>query len=76
MTQRDKLLEALARADSAAVMRTLDEAQNAPPLGTADGSISAHEWTATWELEHRRKQYLQARARFILAWRMKTWLNR
>lgn len=76
MTQREQLLDALARADSAAAERILAEAQNEPPLGTADGSISQNEWTSTWDLAGVHALYMQARSRFMKVWRMKTWLDR
>jgi hypothetical protein len=67
--QRAKLLQAIGRWDWALMEQIVGEAQNGPPHGSADGSISEHEWNAASDLVKAHQLFLRARLRFMEVWR-------
>ena len=60
MTQKQRLIDAMCADNIEEVELILGEAQNRPPLGEADGSISEPLWTAF-------RDWLQARRSLDLA---------
>lgn len=62
-TQRELALRALHERNYARALEVLDDAQNEPPEGEADGSISGPEWTALRGL-------LSAHETFRRAWKL------
>ena len=71
VTQRERVVAALAAGDWSEAAVAIADAQNEPPLGAADGSISPEMWEAFAELRRARARFLRARRAFLHAWRLR-----
>lgn len=68
MTQRERVLLAHAAGDWAEVAIVLGEAQNQPPEGMSDGSISQELWVAAKAMLNARRDFIEARRAYRRVW--------